>query len=252
MRVISLVPSLTETLIECGVNVVGRTQFCIHPAEQVAVIPSVGGTKAVNWRKCAELKPDLVVFDREENTLAMKDNCPFDWVATHITSVDSVGGELAKLAQKLGSDELANQARAWTTLASRPSVPRADWQNIPGLIALLNPESAKTSFTQLEYIIWRKPWMGIGPNTFIHSVLETCGFGELLPNHTRPYPELSAEIMAKPDTFYLFSSEPYDFLKEKDWLGEQGFCGAIVDGEFYSWFGVRSFRHLRQFLGAVD
>ena len=48
MRVVSLVPSLTETLIDCGVNVVGRTRFCIHPADRVHDIPAVGGTKQVN------------------------------------------------------------------------------------------------------------------------------------------------------------------------------------------------------------
>ena len=65
MRVICLVPSLTETLIECGVNVVGRTRFCIHPKDRVEQIAKVGGTKGVNWERCAQLEPDLVVFDRE-------------------------------------------------------------------------------------------------------------------------------------------------------------------------------------------
>ena len=71
MRVVSLVPSLTETLLECGVEVVGRTRFCIHPADKVADIPAVGGTKEVNWQRCLALEPDLVVMDKEENTLEM-------------------------------------------------------------------------------------------------------------------------------------------------------------------------------------
>ena len=252
MRVISLVPSLTETLIECGINVVGRTQFCIHPADRIAHIPSVGGTKAVNWRRCAVLKPDLVVFDREENTLAMKDACPYDWIATHITSVGSVGNELEKLAQRIGNATLSGQAKAWSRLASSAPAPFQGWDNTPGLIAPLSALSVESAPAKLEYIIWRKPWTGIGPDTFIHSMLRACGFGEYLPDHAKPYPELSADIMAQPDTFYLFSSEPYDFLKEKDWLEAQGFRGAIVDGEFYSWFGARSFRHLSQLLGNID
>lgn len=58
MRVICLVPSLTEALVECGVKVVGRTRFCVHPAERVAGIRVVGGTKDVDWAACAALRPD--------------------------------------------------------------------------------------------------------------------------------------------------------------------------------------------------
>ena len=68
MRVICLVPSLTETLLECGVDVVGRTRFCIHPASRVAEITRVGGTKGVDWDRCATLNPDIVIFDREKTS----------------------------------------------------------------------------------------------------------------------------------------------------------------------------------------
>ncbi|MDP6374701.1 MAG: helical backbone metal receptor [Pseudomonadales bacterium] len=68
MKVVSLVPSLTETLPACGVEVVGRTRYCVHPAGFVSDIAVVGGTKGVNWQKVADLAPDLVVMDKEENT----------------------------------------------------------------------------------------------------------------------------------------------------------------------------------------
>ena len=64
-----MVPSLTETLIDCGVEVVGRTRFCIHPLDKIRTIPVVGGTKEVNWGRCAKLNPNLVVFDKEEEAM---------------------------------------------------------------------------------------------------------------------------------------------------------------------------------------
>ncbi|SVA87197.1 uncharacterized protein METZ01_LOCUS140051, partial [marine metagenome] len=63
VKVVSLVPSLTETLLACGVEVVGRTRYCIHPAETVRDISVVGGTKGVNWQRVSELSPDLVIMD---------------------------------------------------------------------------------------------------------------------------------------------------------------------------------------------
>ncbi|WP_428610259.1 helical backbone metal receptor, partial [Sedimenticola sp.] len=76
MRVVSLIPSITESLIDCHVNLVGRSRFCIHPVPQVGHIPVVGGTKQVDWQAMACLAPDLVVLDREENTREMAESCP--------------------------------------------------------------------------------------------------------------------------------------------------------------------------------
>jgi len=71
-----LVPSLTETLLACGVEVVGRTRYCIHPSEAVRDITVVGGTKGVDWGRVVELAPDLVVMDKDENTREMAESCP--------------------------------------------------------------------------------------------------------------------------------------------------------------------------------
>lgn len=245
MRVICLVPSLTETLIECGVNVVGRTRFCIHPQAQVQAIAKVGGTKGVDWARCAELKPDIVVFDREENIKAMADDCPYPWVATHITSVDNVGTELLSLARKLASSELEKLADDWCEIARKPNCLFSGWREIPGQLASLNNKN--DHYQALEYIIWREPWMGIGQGTFIESMLVKLGFANYLSQQSQPYPELSDSQMSRDDVFYLFSSEPYPFTRHRERLINEGFNGAIVDGELYSWFGIRSYRHLQQY-----
>jgi len=246
MRVICLVPSLTETLIECGIEVIGRTRFCIHPIRQVKGIPVVGGTKNVDWEKCKILKPDLVVFDREENPKEMADSCPFNWHATHITSVDNIADELIRLADKVESSQLLEMAIKLNELASKPNLKTIDWGNVPGQIESIG--NNLNSYKRIEYIIWRDPWMAVSSDTFIGSMLERLGFSDYLSNHTKPYPELSTEDMNNPDTFYLFSSEPYPFAKHKDFLLNTDINGAIIDGEVYSWFGIRSYRALNEYL----
>jgi len=246
MRVVCLVPSLTETLLECGVDVVARTRFCVHPKDQVRDIAIVGGTKGVDWDKCIELHADLVIFDREENLKEMADACPFDWHATHITSTYSIGSELRELAARLDCSELSKLATDWDELANRPAAGQVDWAHVPGQIATLN--NHRTSYSRIEYIIWRDPWMAVNSNTFVGSMLEKLGFKGLLADHSKSYPELDDLQMNDPDTFYLFSSEPFPFTKHKQGLIDAAFNGAIVDGEVYSWFGIRSYRALAQYL----
>ncbi|NND83154.1 MAG: Fe3+-siderophores ABC transporter protein [Gammaproteobacteria bacterium] len=246
MRVISLVPSLTETLLECGVEVVGRTRFCVHPVESVKDITKVGGTKGVDWTRCAALRPDLVIFDREENLKAMADECPFPWHATHITSVDSAGPELARLAESLNNAGLAQMAADWVALAARPARQMAPIAELPGVIDWLQPPP--DSVQQLNYIIWRDPWMAVARHTFIGSVLERLGYAPLLAEFDSVYPELEEAQMQTEGCVNLFSSEPYPFARHTDALRAAGYHGALVDGECFSWFGIRSYRFLQAHL----
>lgn len=246
MRVVSLVPSLTETLVDCGVNVVGRTRFCIHPADKVGDIAVVGGTKEVNWAKVEKLKPDLVVLDREENTKQTADQCPYDWVATHVTSVDNVGDELLKLAVKLSSSKLEIMAMNWQVLARKGDKSFSGWHSIPGLQNRLHNQHR--NYARIEYIIWRNPWMAVSQSTFIASVLKKLGYADYLSHHESAYPVLDDVKMSDKNTFFLFSSEPYPFDRQLAYLREQGFNGVTVDGELYSWFGIRSYRYLSELL----
>ena len=253
MRVISLVPSLTESLVECGVDVVGRTRFCIHPADKVAGILVVGGTKEVDWAACSVLRPDLVVLDREENTREMAAACPFPWTAVHITAVEDVGPEMRSLARRVESDELQRLAEDWIKVADRSALPFPGWHRIPGAQTYLSGVGGVADeddvgdtkdISRLEYVIWRKPWMVIGPGTFIYSMLQKVGFSECLQPHLSRYVEMAEAAMDRSDTFYLFSSEPYPFAKKEKLLGSLGVAGAVVDGELYSWYGLRSYRFL--------
>jgi len=210
------------------------------------LITKVGGTKGVNWERCTKLNPDIIIFDREENTKSMADECPFHWTATHITSVNNVGNELIKLADKLDCQPLKKLGQDWKTLSELPDKKFSNWDDLPGAITLLDNE--KKDFKRLEYIIWREPWMAVGADTFITSMLQKLGFGAYLTQRSTSYPELTEIDMSRDDTFYFFSSEPYPFGRHQQQLVNENFNGAIVDGEVYSWFGIRSYKSLASYL----
>jgi hypothetical protein len=138
MKVVSLVPSWTETLIECGVNVVGRTRFCVHPSHVVEDIPVVGGTKDIEWEKVKQLEPDLVVMDKEENPKEFADECPYPYLATHIESIADVSTGLIHLSEKTDNQKLFNIAGRWQAISAHDNLNVNDLNRFPGLIQWIN------------------------------------------------------------------------------------------------------------------
>ncbi len=246
MRVISQVPSWTETLIANKVNVVGRTRFCIHPEPQVSSIPTVGGTKDIDWEKVRQLKPDLLLLDKEENLKEMAEKAPCEVLVSHVETVHSMPGELEKLAQVF-----TGQARAFREMKSRYervlAKPANLWSELPIKIPgeLQSIRRDFKNYENLVYVIWKGPWMRVGEGTFIHSVLEHLGAKPFLNSAPAgKYPEFEIEKMNLEKTYFLFSSEPYPFLKKRKEIG--AFQGSVVDGESYSWFGVRALEFLER------
>jgi len=247
MRVVSMVPSWTETLIECGCDVVGRTRFCIHP-EQVKSIPVVGGTKTIDWKKVKALEPDLLLLDREENTRVMFEESPVEVFTTHVTAVADLPMELERLAIRLEADSLRDVAGRWYRVATSMDDSLAAWNDLPGVIEWLRPP-ADQAIGSFAYLIWRDPWMSIGPGTFIASMLGAVGLptAKMLPGDAGEgnpkYPVIDPAVLPG-DAVLLASSEPYPFHRKRESLLELGRPVAIVDGEAFSWFGVRSLAFL--------
>lgn len=102
---------------------------------------------------------------------------------------------------------------------------------------------------RLLYLIWRGPWMTVSRDTFVGSMLSNVGYGGRLPSFAEKYPKIDLADFDPATTTLLFSSEPYPFEKKKKELRALDFPSALVDGEAYSWFGVRSLRFLRQARG---
>jgi hypothetical protein len=244
MKVISLVPSWTEMLISSGVNVVGRTRFCLHPQDQVKSIAVVGGTKDLDWRKLRELQADLLILDQEENLPWMQQESPIPVLVTHVTSVASVADEILKIADACqeSREPLEVLAERWRKISQTQHA--WDWRKIPGELECLRRDHS--SYKNLVYVIWKKPWMRIAKNSFIASVLETLGAGSYLVDHEKKYPEFQIQDWDLNSTYFLFSSEPFPFHRRKIELLKMGLQGSIVDGESYSWFGIRSLRFLEK------
>lgn len=260
MRVISCVPSWTETLLECGFDVVGRTRFCIHP-DRARAIPAVGGTKDIDWAKANGLAPDAFLFDREENPRRFADECAKPFHATWIRSVSDVAVELralASFARTLGETtapcaRLEALAVRWERVASLRAepLPLSRLSELPGVVDWIRkPDEAglEESF-QATYVIWRDPWMGASPGTFIGSALERVGLGGRLAAYAEPYPNLNFDCLNCRRDLLLFSTEPFPFLKIRGDLKTLPFACAIVDGEGFSWFGIRALRFLESALG---
>lgn len=243
MRVISLVPSWTETLIACGIEVVGRTRYCIHPAAAVSGIPVLGGTKQLDWSRWRHLRADLVVMDREENTQTIADECPFPVFPTHIRAVDDVSATCAALAERLENVELRTIGERWRRIVGRAPVPRALSQ-LPGVVDWWRRPEVEPR--QCIYLIWRKPWMSIGHDTFIASMLTHLGCGWALPRYSEPYPVIELPQPGDPQPLLLFSTEPYPFERYRAELLKLPFPMALVDGEAFSWFGIRSLAFLER------
>ena len=243
MRVVSMVPSWTETLIAAGVDVVGRTSFCVHPAEVVQGIEVGGGTKNVRWDKVRALQPDLIVLDREENPRSMADEAPVPWIATHITNVDDVAPALDVFEKRFGRPEFGEMAGRWRQVcASLKKKTLPGWKDLPGVIQWIREPSS--SVDQCLYLIWREPWMAAGPGTFIKSMLRLVGLGERLVPLTEKYPKINPAKFDRRRTLLLCASEPYPFARHLEALRELGFAAVLVNGESYSWFGIRALRFL--------
>ncbi len=225
-RIVSLVPSQTELLADLGleVEVVGITKFCVHPERWFRTKTRVGGTKSVHMERVAALKPDLIIANKEENVREQIEEleaiAPV-WVSDVKTLADALE-MIAQLSVVCGKgiegEEIAQQiASAFNLLP------------IHGRMRVI-------------YGIWRKPWMWAGDDTFIHDLLERCGWQNALHGSPR-YPDVSLEALAalQPD-LVLLSSEPYPFKEAHIAEVQAALPEAeirLVDGEMFSWYGSR-------------
>ncbi len=226
-RIISLVPSQTELLFDLGLEqeVVGITKFCIHPNEWFRNKTRVGGTKTVNIEAVRQLKPDLIIANKEENVKeqieALQAIAPV-WTSD-INNLD----QALQMIESVGQITHTNQR---TTVLSKTIM-----EGFSQLSTINHPLST-------IYLIWREPYMTVGGDTFISDMMNRCSFQNVFAHRNR-YPEVSIEVIREANCELLFlSSEPYPF-KEKHIaeLQEQlpDTKVMLVDGEMFSWYGSR-------------
>ena len=153
-----MVPSWTETLIEAGADVVGRSRFCIHPMDRVKGIPAIGGTKDWDTQKLASLAPDRIILDREENTLQMAEVAGRPMLATHVRSVRDLPAELRRLGEALMLPGLMATAGRYEAVLTRGPI---DLGMLPGVTDWIRRPSGKIE--KVLYMIWKNPWMTVSP-----------------------------------------------------------------------------------------
>lgn len=239
-RIVSLVPSQTELLFDLGLGerVVGVTKFCIHPAEARQRATMVGGTKNFHFERIAELRPDLIIGNKEENYQEGIEQLAAQYPVwmSDISTLPEALDMMRRVGLLTGTKTRAEQLTAAID-ASFAALPPA-------------PELLPAA-----YFIWRRPYMVAAPGTFIDALLPHAGLRNVFADLTR-YPEISPEqLVAAQPRVILLSSEPYPF-GPKHVAEFQALCPDVqvltVDGELFSWYGSRLqhsaayFRELRQ------
>ncbi|MDF2268017.1 helical backbone metal receptor [Streptomyces coacervatus] len=220
MRVVSLVPSLTEAVaVSAPGALVGATDWCSHPAD--LDVPRIGGTKNPELDRILALAPDLVVANEEENRepdLAALRAAGVEVLVTVVCDVPQAFAELARVLEACG----AKSRPRWLDEAE------AVWSALP------QPEHRTTAVVP----IWRRPWMVLGRDTFAGDVLSRLGVDHLYASHAERYPRIPLDELraAAPDVVVL-PDEPYRFTADD---GPEAFPGlrcALVSGRHLTWYG---------------
>ncbi len=213
-------------------EVVGITKFCVHPEHWRQTKTIVGGTKNVDHRLVDSLKPDLIIANKEENT--KEDVEKLSRYKIYVSDIKTIEDSYAAI----------------NTIA-----------DLTGTSANSIIDNIKNSFSSLPsfevkkalYLIWKKPWMAAGSDTFINELMKMAGFENVVKEDR--YPTLTKESIQQLNPgVVLLSSEPYPFKDQhidelKKLLPEAKVI--LVDGEMFSWYGSRMvgmakyFRELR-------
>jgi len=235
MRVVSLCPSLTELVFDLGRgdSLVGRTKFCVHPADRVGAVPSMGGTKNPRIDRIVAARPDLVLLNEEENRREDAEALHAAGVACHV-SFPKTALDTAAMVRAIGDALDARDAagRIAADIESRHARVRA--------------EAAARAPVRWAYLIWRDPWMAVSGDTFVSALLEDAGGVNVFATRDVRYPTVTPEELAAAEPArVLLSSEPFPFadrhadeLAALTGLPRDRF--RLVDGELLSWHGSRT------------
>jgi ABC-type Fe3+-hydroxamate transport system substrate-binding protein len=227
-RIVCLVPSITELLCDLGLQdkIVGITKFCVHPESCYQSKVRIGGTKDFDIEAIRLLNPDIIIANKEENQkdllITLKKYFPV-WISDIETTEQAL-----EMIEMLG-------------VVFKRTIEAND------MIKKINFNFDRIESPDKEiyaaYLIWKKPYMSINSNTYIHHLLDKCGIKNVFSASPSRYPKISEELLqkSKPDVIFL-SSEPYPF-KEKHFAELQEICPNarifLVDGEMFSWYGSR-------------
>ncbi|WP_339883070.1 helical backbone metal receptor [Polaribacter vadi] len=230
-RIICLVPSITELLVDLGLQkqIVGITKFCVHPSFLIEEKMIIGGTKNIKIDTIKVLQPDIILCNKEENTKEIVENCR-KISATHVSDIYTIADTLELIHQygKIFSCEGKAKEIILNILKKH--------NDFLGFIESKN-------IKKVAYFIWRKPWMIAANNTFIDYLLDTNKFENVFRTQER-YPEIELKELHHLETIdcIFLSSEPYPFKAKHITELQKQFPSTkivLVNGEYFSWYGSR-------------
>ncbi|MFI9627829.1 helical backbone metal receptor [Streptomyces sp. NPDC052042] len=220
MRVVSLVPSLTEAVaVTAPGRLVGVTDWCTHPADLSAA--RVGGTKNPDVAAILALRPDLVLANEEENRAP-------DLAALRAGGAEVLVTEIRNLDQAFEELERA--------LAAACDLPRPRWldEAEAAWAALPQPRAPRRAVVP----VWRRPWMVLGRDTFAGDLLSRLGVHNVYGDHAERYPRIPLDrLNAAGADLVVLPDEPYRFTADDGPEAFPGLPAALVDGRYLTWYG---------------
>jgi ABC-type Fe3+-hydroxamate transport system substrate-binding protein len=230
-RVVSLVPSLTEWLVVAGVGerLVGVTDWCLEPADALAGLPRVRGTKNPDLAAIRRLEPDLVVANAEENRKLDVQRLEAALTAVFVTMPTTVAGAVA---------ELRDLAAA---VGDLPGAAALDAEAVAAVADAYHRRPGRR--VRYACAVWRDPWMWLGRRTYAADLLGLAGGEPVLDDPASRYPRLDPGALAAlgPEVV-LLPSEPYEFAAADAEEVAATFGGPrveLVDGRALTWYGPR-------------
>jgi ABC-type Fe3+-hydroxamate transport system substrate-binding protein len=236
-RIVCLVPSITETLFALGLReaIVGVTDYCTHPPEDVARVTKVGGTKDPQIETIAQLAPDLVIVNDEENRREDFAALTERGLVVYVTAPRTVADGIAMIERlglvlgcKTASDEMVGRLRV--------------------IYDQVVTEAASLPRLRVFCPIWRKPWMAFNANTYADDMLWCCGAENVVRTKPDRYFSITLEeIAALEPELILLPSEPYPFSSKHfvhlkplaDTPAGRGGHFYCIDGMALCWYGPR-------------
>jgi ABC-type Fe3+-hydroxamate transport system substrate-binding protein len=241
-RIVSLVPSLTETLFALGLDrqIVGVTKFCVQPAEALGAIEKVGGTKNPNLRKIAALRPDLVIANAEENRQHDVEWMRERGLKVFVTYPRTVSGALESI---IGLGRVTHREPQAAVLA----------REVVRVVSVIETSLGIWSKLKLRVFcpIWKKPWMTFNKDTYAHDVLRMLGFLNIFGEAAERYPRTTLdEVLERRPQVVVLPDEPYEFgeadVAELKAELPQGLRRRVmlISGRDLHWYGVHMVKGL--------
>jgi len=236
-RIVSLVPSITETLFSLGAGgqIAGITDFCIHPKAEVSAKPKIGGTKNFFINRVLDLNPDLVIANAEENRKHEVERLEKAGLTVFVTfprTIDGCAKMISDMAIMTGTEPAAQPILA-AIAAARAAARAGAVDPTPGVLCP----------------IWKNPYMTVNGDTYVDSVIQASGGRNVFCQSAERYPQFTlAEAARRQPDVILLPTEPYRFSKAE--ITEFEEMGSkvpavrnrrihIVEGELLSWYGPR-------------